>query len=92
MDNNRLAMEIRLKVLSSRSGVYIVDNGGDLLITPYRQGWKENARQLFYVALGDDTKKILAKIYCCIARLEDGYPIRGSLTRCINAMRLTVLT
>ena len=89
MDNNRLAMEIRLKVLSTQSGVYIVDNGGDLLITPFRTGWKENARQLFYVALGDDTKHILRKIELCIARLQDGCPIRGSLTRCLPVMRLT---
>jgi len=89
MENHKLAMEIRLKVLSTRSGVYVVDNGGDLLITPFRTGWKENARQLFYVALGDDTKKILGKIEYCIARLQDGCPIRSSLSRWSQLMRLT---
>ena len=89
MENNRLAMEIRLKVLSTRSGVYVVDNGGDLLITPFRTGWKENARQLFYVGLDDDSKKILGKIEYCIARLRDGCPIQSSLGKYIARMRLT---
>lgn len=89
MENHRLAMEIRLKVLSTKGGVYIVDNEGDLLITPFRTGWKENARQLFYVGLSDDTKKILAKIEHCIARLQDGCPIRSSLSRWSQLMRLT---